>query len=152
MLITVQININKGVLITVNKNQIIKRFVPQTNVIQVWHKYWNIAKPFFFSGETYKYQKTTQKLTKAFERFLHIMSSQSFSQLITVNLQCNGIKIKKQCSDVNCLKSVRIRGWSCPHYATFWVNTGTYSVSLHIQSKCRKKFAPEKSCKNLTQI
>ena len=28
------------------------------------------------------------------------MSSQSFSQLITVNLQYNGIKITKQCSDV----------------------------------------------------
>ena len=31
------------------------------------------------------------------------MSSQSFSQLITVNLQYNGIKITKQCSDINCL-------------------------------------------------
>ena len=28
------------------------------------------------------------------------MSSQSFSQLITINLQYNGIKITKQCSDV----------------------------------------------------
>ena len=33
-------------------------------------------------------------------------------QLITVNLQYNGIKITKQCSDVNCVKSVCIRGWS----------------------------------------
>ena len=107
LLITVQININKGVLITVNKNQIIKKSVAQTNVIQVWHKYWNIVKPFFFSGETYKYQKTTQKLTKAFyknERFLHIMSSQSFSQHITVNLQCNGIKMKKQCQEEELLE------------------------------------------------
>ena len=40
------------------------------------------------------------------------MSSQSFSQLVTVNLQYNGIKITKQCSNVNCVKSVRIRGWS----------------------------------------
>ena len=40
------------------------------------------------------------------------MSSQSFSQLITVNLLYNDIKITKQCSDVNCVKSVRIRGWS----------------------------------------
>ena len=31
-------------------------------------------------------------------------SSQVFSQLITVNLQCSGIKITKQCSDVNCVK------------------------------------------------
>ena len=49
------------------------------------------------------------------------MSSQSFSQLITANLQYNGItnKITKQCSDVNYVKSVRIRGWSGPYYATF---------------------------------
>ena len=33
------------------------------------------------------------------------MSSQSFSQLIIVNLQYNGIKITKQCSDVNCVKT-----------------------------------------------
>ena len=32
------------------------------------------------------------------------MSSQSFSQLIAVNLKYNGIKIPKQCSDVNCVK------------------------------------------------
>ena len=38
------------------------------------------------------------------------MSTQSFSQLITVNLLYNDIKITKQCSDVNCVKSVRIRG------------------------------------------
>ena len=61
------------------------------------------------------------------------MSSQSFSQLITVNLQYNGIKITKQCSDVNCVKSIRIRGWSGPHLAIFWVNTGTCSVNLHMQ-------------------
>ena len=30
-------------------------------------------KPFFFSGGTYKYQKATQKSTKAFERFLRIL-------------------------------------------------------------------------------
>ena len=34
------------------------------------------------------------------------------SQLITDNLQYNGIKITKQCSDVNCVKSIRIQG--CP--------------------------------------
>ena len=33
----------------------------------------NITKPFVFSGGTYEYQKTTQKLTKAFKRFLHIL-------------------------------------------------------------------------------
>ena len=47
------------------------------------------------------------------------MSSQSFCQLITVNLQYNGIKITKQCSDVNCMESVCIRSWPGPYYATF---------------------------------
>ena len=32
-----------------------------------------ITKPFVFSGGTYEYQKTTQKLTKAFKTFLHIL-------------------------------------------------------------------------------
>ena len=72
------------------------------------------------------------------------MSSQSFSQLITVNLQYNGIKITKQCSDVNCVKSVCIRSWPGPYYATFCVNMGTYSASLHIQSKCGNKNSHQK--------
>ena len=70
------------------------------------------------------------------------MSSQSFSQLITVNVQYSGIKTTKQCSDVNCLKNILIRDWSVPYYSTFWVRTGTgtYSVSLHIKSNLGKKF------------
>ena len=47
------------------------------------------------------------------------MSSQSLNQLITVNLEYNCIKITKQCSDANYVKSVRNRGWSGPYYATF---------------------------------
>ena len=74
------------------------------------------------------------------------MSSQSFSRLITVNLNLhfNGIKIVKQCSDIDFVKSVLIWGWSGPYYGTFWVNMGTYSVSLHIHSNCRKKVPPGK--------
>ena len=73
------------------------------------------------------------------------MSSQSFSKLITVNLQYNSIKITKQCSDVNCVKSIRIRGWSGPHFAIFWVNTGTCSVNLHTQPRCGKKSRTRKN-------
>ena len=59
---------------------------------------------------------------------------------MTVNLQYNGIKITKPCSDVNCVKSVCIRSLPGPYYATFSVNMGTYSTSLHIQSKvCTRK-------------
>ena len=36
------------------------------------------------------------------------MSPQSFSQLITVNLQYNSIEVKRQCSEVNCVKSIHI--------------------------------------------
>ena len=64
------------------------------------------------------------------------MSSQSFSQLITVNIQYNGIKITKQCSDVNYVKSIRIWAWSGPHFVIFWVNTGACSVNLHTQPRC----------------
>ena len=35
------------------------------------------------------------------------MSSQTLSQLVTANLQYNGIKIPKQCSDINCVKLIR---------------------------------------------
>ena len=40
------------------------------------------------------------------------MFSQSFSHLITVNLQYNSIKLTKHCPDVYCVKGIRIRGWS----------------------------------------
>ena len=81
------------------------------------------------------------------------MSSQAFSQLITVSLQHNGIKIRKQSSDFKCVKNFRgyfrgyylIQGWFSPYYTTFWLNTGTYPVSLHIQCKCWKKFAKKSS-------
>ena len=38
----------------------------------------------------------------------------------------------------HCVKSVRIRSYSGPHFPTFGLNTERYSVSLRIQSKCRK--------------
>ena len=53
----------------------------------------------------------------------------------TVDLQYNGIKITKQCSDVNYVKSVR---------TTFCVNLGTYCVSVHIESKCGKNLHQKK--------
>ena len=40
------------------------------------------------------------------------------SQLITDNLQYNGIKITKQYSELNCVESIRFLGWSGPYYAT----------------------------------
>ena len=39
---------------------------------------------------------------------------------------------------VHCVRSVRIRGYFGPHFSAFGLNTERYSVSLRIQSKCRK--------------
>ena len=38
----------------------------------------------------------------------------------------------------HCVKSVRIRSHSGPHFPAFGLNTERYSVSLRIQSKCEK--------------
>ena len=37
-----------------------------------------------------------------------------------------------------CVKSVRIRSYSGPHFFAFGLNTERYSVSLRIQSECGK--------------
>ena len=38
----------------------------------------------------------------------------------------------------NCLKIVRIRSFSGLYFLAFGLNTGIYSVYLHIQYNCRK--------------
>ena len=38
----------------------------------------------------------------------------------------------------HCVKSVRIRSYSGPHFPAFGLNTERYSVSLRIQSECGK--------------
>ena len=73
------------------------------------------------------------------------MSSQSFSQLVTVNLKHNGIKIKKQCFDVNYVKTIRIRGLNAntcfvsliliPEYNIYiyiYTHVYTYIIYIHI--------------------
>ena len=73
------------------------------------------------------------------------MSSQSFSQLVTVNLKYNGIKIKKQCFDVNYVKIIRIRGLNAntcfvsliliPEYNIYiyiYTHVYTYMIYIHI--------------------
>ena len=42
----------------------------------------------------------------------------------------------------HCVKSVRIRSYSGPHFSTFGLNTERYSISLCIQSECGK-YRPE---------
>ena len=38
----------------------------------------------------------------------------------------------------HCVKSVRIRSYSVPHFSVFGLNTESYGVSLRIHSKCGK--------------
>ena len=47
----------------------------------------------------------------------------------------------------HCVKSVRIRSYSGPHFSAFGLNAERYSVSLRIQSKCgnmRTRITPNK--------
>ena len=47
----------------------------------------------------------------------------------------------------HCMKSVRIRSYSGPHFPAFGLNTKRYSVSLRIQSECgkmRTRIAPNR--------
>ena len=39
---------------------------------------------------------------------------------------------------LHCLKRVRIRSYSAPHFSVLGLNMERYEVSLHIQSKCWK--------------
>ena len=40
--------------------------------------------------------------------------------------------------NIHCVKGVRIRSFSSPHFPAFGLNTERYFVSLRIQSECRK--------------
>ena len=39
---------------------------------------------------------------------------------------------------LHCVKKVRIRRYSGPHFPSFWLNTERYGISLRIQSECGK--------------
>ena len=44
----------------------------------------------------------------------------------------------KYASEIHCVKSVRIRSYSGPHFPAFGLNTERYFVSVRIQSGCGK--------------
>ena len=46
----------------------------------------------------------------------------------------NSSLINRQSDFFHCVKSVRIRSYSGPHFPAFRLNTGRYGVSLRIQS------------------
>ena len=49
-----------------------------------------------------------------------------------------GLSTQRLTDVIHCVKSVRIRIYSGPNFPAFGQNTGRYSVSLRIQSECRK--------------
>ena len=49
-----------------------------------------------------------------------------------------GLMIFSEIFEYHCVKSVRIRSFSGPHFSAFGLNTKRYSESLRIQSKCGK--------------
>ena len=58
-----------------------------------------------------------------------------------VSLDCRQISIcfiNWMFPGLHCVKSVRIRSYSGPHFLAFELNTDRYGVSLHIQSECGK--------------
>ena len=50
----------------------------------------------------------------------------------------NGLQIRFYDDYVHYVKSVRIRGYSGPHFPILGLNTERYGVFLHIQSECGK--------------
>ena len=74
---------------------------------------------------SFKPQNTSQAL---------ITSSGIYSNK-QIELQKDHIQLIKY---VHCVKSVRIRGYSGPHFPAFGLNVERYGVSLRIQSDCGK--------------
>ena len=79
------------------------------SVIYVWHQYQNITKAFFFCREKLSYHKTTQKLTKAFEYFLHIFPQLCHSRFCLIILdekfrcKSQGTEIEKEQSGITAI-------------------------------------------------
>ena len=53
-------------------------------------------------------------------------------------LNCSKIYTTLRVQKSRCVKSVRIRSYSGPHFPAFGLNTERYSLSLRIQSECEK--------------
>ena len=47
-------------------------------------------------------------------------------------------RFNQQVSNQHCIKIVRVRSYSGPHFPAFGLNTERYSVSIRIQSECGK--------------
>ena len=75
-------------------------------------------------------KKTSIKLRKLSRK----VSAMGFSSVKVADLRST----KKFQNNLHCVKNVRIRSYSGPHFSAFGPNTERYSVSLRIQSGCGK--------------
>ena len=64
----------------------------------------NITKSFVFSGGTYEYLKTTQKLTKVFKTFLHILlqKKRTYFQIDLLQIHGTNCQTKRQSQRTCC--------------------------------------------------
>ena len=72
-----------------------------------------------------------------------ILSQTEELNVVWTKRVCSGIELietvqKLNMHDWKCVKSVRIQSFYGPYFPAFGLNTDTYSVSLHFQSKCGK--------------
>ena len=119
------------------KNQ---RLIPEKNIaskyvsedlqtvyfLHILLKYWNV---------TISFKKVPRSLVFLFE---HKAMFKVDGKVNLPNiLSFFGALLKVDCNN-HCVKRLRIRSNSGPHFATFGLNMERYSVSLRIQSECGK--------------
>ena len=69
---------------------------------------------------------------------LHWLACSQVVRYLSLENTCSKSKKYTLTLGLSLRKSVRIRSHSGPHFPAFELNTERYSVSLHIQSECRK--------------
>ena len=70
---------------------------------------------------------------------LYIGGLHNSMYLLILHFFTSQLVIRQQLDKTNyCVKSVRIRSYSGPHFPAFGLNTERYFVSLRIQSECGK--------------
>ena len=110
----------------------------QTNTWSPPPAYWHSR----FSPYPYEVVEKAKEAVKCFGY------GQNFANKIAFNLVMKHIDRTNQGSftssiffiwlDIHCIKIVRIRSYSSPHFPTFGLNTERYTVFLRIQSECEK--------------
>ena len=93
------------------------------------------VKPLLFEG----YSKVLNFSTVSAKCLLNILAISSlFTNKVSFSTNNTKKELSKFSCTIHCVKSIRIRSYSGPHFPTFGLNTERYSVSLRIQSECGK--------------